>query len=170
MVFTLVTIVFLPMSFIASVFAIPVRDFPHRDGTPSIPFSYVSKIMFGVGLAISIPLIAVALSLDNLGLLAKRALQSVLFWRSDARLSLARRQSFSRRQEAERSDSDDEELKPTQLGRTSEDAHRTRLSYDMEQETRPMRRSIYSKDRSWKDSFRASADLERGNDSRVRSK
>ncbi|KAL8705183.1 MAG: hypothetical protein Q9201_001683 [Fulgogasparrea decipioides] len=39
MVFTLVTIVFLPMSFIAAMFAIPVRDFPHRDGSPSIPLS-----------------------------------------------------------------------------------------------------------------------------------
>ncbi|KAL8728499.1 MAG: hypothetical protein Q9181_005324 [Wetmoreana brouardii] len=169
MVFTLVTIVFLPMSFIAAVFAIPVRDFPHRDGNPSIPLSYVSKITFGVGLAISIPLIAVALSLDDLSLLVQRVLRSVTFWKSTTQETQGRRQSFSRRQEPDSSDSEDERFKPTQLGRTSEDAYRRRLSYDVEKETRPMRRSIYSKDRSWRDSFRASADIERGNSLRVRS-
>lgn len=37
MVFTIVTIVFLPMSFIAAFFAIPVREFAHENGTPSLP-------------------------------------------------------------------------------------------------------------------------------------
>ncbi|KAI4193008.1 MAG: hypothetical protein LQ348_002986 [Seirophora lacunosa] len=162
MVFTLVTIVFLPMSFIAAVFAIPIRDFPHQDGNLSIPLSHVSKVTFGVGLAISIPLIAVALSLDNLSLLIRRVLRSMLFWRSDTTHTSVRRQSSGRQQEPEQLDSDDEELKPTQLARRSEDAYRARLSYDVEKETRPMRRSIYSKDRSFRDSLRASGDLERG--------
>ncbi|KAL8827955.1 MAG: hypothetical protein Q9170_006803 [Blastenia crenularia] len=165
MVFTIVTIVFLPMSFIAAVFAIPVRDFPHRDGTPSIPFSYVSKIMFGVGLAISIPLIAVAFALDNLGLLVRRALGSLIFWRTGAQESRHRRGSFRVQQDDTRPlDSDDEEIKATILGRMSEEGYRNRLSYNIDQETRPMRRSIYSKEKS---SIRASADLERGNGSRV---
>ncbi|KAL9010649.1 MAG: hypothetical protein Q9173_004438 [Seirophora scorigena] len=162
MVFTLVTIVFLPMSFIAAVFAIPIRDFPHRDGNLSIPLSHVSKVTFGVGLAISIPLIAVALSLDNLSLLIRRVLRSMLFWRSDTTHTSVRRQSSGHQQEPEHLDSDDEEVKPTQLARRSEDAYRARLSYDVEKETRPMRRSIYSKDRSFRDSLRASGDLERG--------
>ncbi|KAF2111938.1 hypothetical protein BDV96DRAFT_498386 [Lophiotrema nucula] len=65
MVFTIVTIIFLPLSFIAAIFTIDVREFPHNEqGNLSLPFSYVSKYMFGIGLSISIPLIFVALSLD----------------------------------------------------------------------------------------------------------
>lgn len=77
MVFTIVTVIFLPMSFIAAVFAIPVTEFPHRDsdGSLSIPLSYVSKFVFGVGLAISIPLIAVAFTVDDLGTMIRRSLQ-----------------------------------------------------------------------------------------------
>lgn len=67
MVFTIVTIIFLPLSFIAAIFTINVREFPHSDGQPSLPFSFVSKWMFGIGFAISIPLIAIALSLDAIG-------------------------------------------------------------------------------------------------------
>ncbi|KAL8667458.1 MAG: hypothetical protein Q9202_000674 [Teloschistes flavicans] len=171
MVFTLVTIVFLPMSFIASVFAIPVRDFPHRDGNPSIPFSYVSKIMFGVGLGISIPLIAVALSFENLGLLVRQGLRSALLWMISTRDSHGGRESAIQRQEAEDGlESEDDEGKPTRLAQTSEDGWRRRISYDVERETRPMRRSIYSKERSFTNSPRASADLERGNHSALQLK
>ena len=76
MVFTIVTVIFLPMSFIAAVFAIPVAEFPRKaaDGSLSLPLSYVSKFVFGVGLAISIPLIAVAFTVDNLSLLVRRTL------------------------------------------------------------------------------------------------
>ncbi|KAJ4324129.1 hypothetical protein N0V94_001485 [Neodidymelliopsis sp. IMI 364377] len=66
MVFTIVTIIFLPLSFIAAVFTINIRQFPHQPGSdePSMPFSYVAKYMFGIGFAISIPFIAIALSFD----------------------------------------------------------------------------------------------------------
>ncbi|KAJ4302959.1 hypothetical protein N0V90_001850 [Kalmusia sp. IMI 367209] len=69
MVFTIVTIIFLPLSFIAAIFTINVREFPHLPGgdQPSLPLKYVSKFMFGVGFAISIPLIFIALSLDAIG-------------------------------------------------------------------------------------------------------
>jgi Mg2+ and Co2+ transporter CorA len=72
MVFTIVTIIFLPLSFIAAIFTINIREFPHGEGgsgsdQPSLPFSYVSKYMFGIGFAISIPLIAVAVSVDAIG-------------------------------------------------------------------------------------------------------
>lgn len=69
MVFTIVTIVFLPLSFIASLFTINVREFPHQGGgeEPSLPLSWVAKYMFGIGFAISIPLIGIALSLDAIG-------------------------------------------------------------------------------------------------------
>ncbi|KAH7122661.1 hypothetical protein B0J11DRAFT_345204 [Dendryphion nanum] len=69
MVFTIVTIIFLPLSFIAALFTINIREFPHQDGgsEPSLPLSYVSKYMFGIGFAISIPLVALALSVDTVG-------------------------------------------------------------------------------------------------------
>jgi len=68
MVFTIVTIIFLPMSFIASFFSISINEFPtdQSTGNHSLPLAYVSKYMFGIGLAISIPLIFVALSLDEI--------------------------------------------------------------------------------------------------------
>jgi len=69
MVFTIVTIIFLPLSFIAAIFTINIREFPHEDGgsEPSLPLSYVSKYMFGIGFAISIPLVALAFSVDAVG-------------------------------------------------------------------------------------------------------
>jgi hypothetical protein len=68
MVFTIVTIFFLPLSFIAAFFTINIREFPRaEDGSGSLPLGYVSKYMFGVGFAISIPLIAIALILDDIG-------------------------------------------------------------------------------------------------------
>ena len=62
MIFTLVTIIFLPMSFIASFFAIDIVDFPHdfSNGNSGLPLGYVTKYLFGIGFAVSIPLIAVA--------------------------------------------------------------------------------------------------------------
>lgn len=67
MVFTIVTIIFLPLSFIASFFTINIREFPQdENGAESLPLAYVSKYMFGIGFAISIPMIFIALSLDDI--------------------------------------------------------------------------------------------------------
>lgn len=71
MVFTIVTIMFLPMSFIAAFFTINIQEFPHVGGGNNLPLSYVSKYMFGIGLSISIPLIFVAFYLDDIGELFK---------------------------------------------------------------------------------------------------
>jgi hypothetical protein len=65
MVFTIVTIIFLPMSFIAAFFAINIQEFPKQDGQQSLPIGYVSKYMFGIGFGISIPLIFLALAVDD---------------------------------------------------------------------------------------------------------
>ncbi|KAI5922265.1 hypothetical protein F4810DRAFT_711628 [Camillea tinctor] len=62
MVFTIVTIVFLPMSFIAAFFAINLEDWA---ATP-LTIAYVSKYMFGIGLGISIPLIAMAFKVTDI--------------------------------------------------------------------------------------------------------
>ncbi|KAI1819301.1 hypothetical protein F4861DRAFT_149909 [Xylaria intraflava] len=63
MVFTIVTIIFLPLSFIASFFAINFTEW-QQEMPLSIPF--VSKYLFGVGFAISIPLIALAFTVQSI--------------------------------------------------------------------------------------------------------
>ena len=59
-VFTTVTIIFLPMSFVAAFFAINFHDW----GDEQLTIAYVSKYLFGIGLGISIPLIAMAFSVS----------------------------------------------------------------------------------------------------------
>ncbi|CAK4034723.1 ankyrin repeat [Lecanosticta acicola] len=87
MVFTIVTVIFLPLSFIAAFFAINVDQFPHdeRTGQQQMSLGYVSQYIFGIGLAISIPCIAIALSVDELGYAmneAKRRLRKKwLLWK-----------------------------------------------------------------------------------------
>lgn len=61
MVFTIVTIVFLPLSFIASIFTINLKEFENLN------LGYVAKFTFGIGFAISIPLVWVALTVDDIG-------------------------------------------------------------------------------------------------------
>lgn len=55
MVFTIVTIIFLPMSFIAAFFAINFQDFGNH-----LTIGYVTKYMFGIGLAISFVFVSMA--------------------------------------------------------------------------------------------------------------
>ncbi|RYP15767.1 hypothetical protein DL765_005493 [Monosporascus sp. GIB2] len=61
LVFTIVTIVFLPMSFVASLFTINIDVW----GDP-LPLPYVAKYTFGIGLGISIPLIVMALTVTDI--------------------------------------------------------------------------------------------------------
>lgn len=63
MVFTIVTIIFLPLSFIASFFAINFIEWEER-----VPLSipYVSKYLFGIGLAISVPLVVLAFTVRDI--------------------------------------------------------------------------------------------------------
>ncbi|KAG8629103.1 hypothetical protein KVT40_002968 [Elsinoe batatas] len=78
MVFTIVTIVFLPLSFIAGIFTINIRDLPRDPQNDwGLPMGYVFKYIFGIGFAISIPMIAIALSLDDLGDAWRRMLRHV---------------------------------------------------------------------------------------------
>ncbi|CAD6500059.1 BgTH12-04164 [Blumeria graminis f. sp. triticale] len=73
MVFTIVTIIFLPLSFIATFFAINIREFPRGIDGPGIPLGYVSKYLFGVGFTVSLPLIAVALLVDDISIIFRQA-------------------------------------------------------------------------------------------------
>ncbi|KAI1650869.1 uncharacterized protein F4817DRAFT_326027 [Daldinia loculata] len=63
MVFTIVTIIFLPMSFIAGFFAINLQEW--QEGT-LLTIPYVSKYMFGIGLGVSVPLIAMAFTVTDI--------------------------------------------------------------------------------------------------------
>jgi ankyrin repeat protein len=66
MVFTVVTIIFLPLSFMSSFFAIGVATFPRdaASGEVSWPLRSLLGILFGVSLAVSTPLIIFALNMD----------------------------------------------------------------------------------------------------------
>ena len=73
MVFTIVTIVFLPMSFIAAIFTINIQEFPRGlDGSPALPLAYVTKWTFGIGFAISIPLIFLSFAVDDIAVLFRK--------------------------------------------------------------------------------------------------
>jgi Mg2+ and Co2+ transporter CorA len=66
MVFTMVTIIFLPLSFMSSFFAIGIAAFPRdtASGEVNWPLGTVMGILFGVSLAVSTPLIIFALNMD----------------------------------------------------------------------------------------------------------
>lgn len=76
LVFTIVTIIFLPMSFIAAFFAINFREWT-ESGTPQLSIGYVAKYMFGIGLGISVPLIVIALTVDDVGYFSRKAKAAV---------------------------------------------------------------------------------------------
>jgi ankyrin repeat protein/Mg2+ and Co2+ transporter CorA len=61
MVFTIVTIIFLPMSFIAAFFAINFEEWG-----AGLRIGYVSKYLFGIGLGVSVPLIAMAFTVTDI--------------------------------------------------------------------------------------------------------
>ncbi|KAL7783153.1 hypothetical protein V8C43DRAFT_318548 [Trichoderma afarasin] len=61
MVFTIVTIVFLPLSFIAAFFAIPAKEF----GNNSLSLGFVSEITFPVSAAVSLLIIGVGFSASS---------------------------------------------------------------------------------------------------------
>ncbi|KAL3251851.1 hypothetical protein ABHI18_010414, partial [Aspergillus niger] len=82
MVFTIVTIIFLPLSFITSVFAINMAEF---EGSNELHLPYVAKYTFGIGFAISIPLILVALSVDDIGDVCQEGIRRMRRWMSQKR-------------------------------------------------------------------------------------
>jgi len=73
LVFTIVTIVFLPLSFMSSFFAIGIAAFPHdsNSGEVNWPLGTIMGILFGVSLCVSIPLVIFALNMDYFSSLYK---------------------------------------------------------------------------------------------------
>jgi hypothetical protein len=67
LVFTIVTIIFLPMSFLAGFFTINIVEFPYVSNGAGLHLSFVAKFMFGISLAVSLPLIAMAFTFGHLG-------------------------------------------------------------------------------------------------------
>ncbi|OJD27330.1 hypothetical protein ACJ73_01282 [Blastomyces percursus] len=65
LVFTVVTIIFLPLSFMAAFFAINIDAFPWNNGD-KLPMDYVLRYMFSISGAISIPFILIALNQDRI--------------------------------------------------------------------------------------------------------
>jgi len=65
LVFTIVTIIFLPMSFLASLFALNVSSFPRSNGDVLYSPGWIFPILFGVTAAISIPLVLLAAYVDS---------------------------------------------------------------------------------------------------------
>ena len=82
MVFTIVTVVFLPLSFISSIFSINIEQFPRARGGSSdkLNISYVAKYTFGIGFSISVSLILVALAVDNISGLLVQTLRQIRGW------------------------------------------------------------------------------------------
>lgn len=81
MMFTIVTIIFLPLSFIMSIFTVNISEFPHAsDGSQDLHLSYVAKYTFGIGFAISIPLIILALTIDDIGLGFQQGIRRLWKW------------------------------------------------------------------------------------------
>lgn len=82
-VFTIVTVTFLPLSFIATMFTVNIKKLLHEPGElePSLPLAFVLKYLLGIGLTISIPLIIIVLSFNlikDLVWVAKRRHQRLI--------------------------------------------------------------------------------------------
>ena len=60
LVFTIVTVIFSPLSFVAAFFTMNLTVFPEK-----LSLSYVSRYIFGFGFAVAVPCIALAFSLGR---------------------------------------------------------------------------------------------------------
>ncbi|KAH0848082.1 hypothetical protein FOPE_01699 [Fonsecaea pedrosoi] len=67
MVFTIVTIIFLPMSFLASIYALNIQSFPHdQSGNVSYPSEWIFSRIFGTTAALAVPLIIMAFKINEI--------------------------------------------------------------------------------------------------------
>ncbi|MCJ1464874.1 hypothetical protein MMC07_003489 [Pseudocyphellaria aurata] len=68
MVFTIVTIIFLPLSFMAAFFALQIVQFPKdEEGALAMELDYVARYLFGISAAIIVPFIVIAFNVNRLG-------------------------------------------------------------------------------------------------------
>lgn len=67
MVFTIVTIIFLPLSFMAAFFALQIVQFPKdATGALALELDYVARYLFGISAAIIVPFIVIAFNVNRL--------------------------------------------------------------------------------------------------------
>jgi hypothetical protein len=69
MVFTTVSVIFLPLSFMSSFYALSVREFPRDPANQNqvfMPLSYVAFRVFGIGFAIAAVLVMLAFGINGL--------------------------------------------------------------------------------------------------------
>ncbi|KAK7209412.1 hypothetical protein V2G26_016590 [Clonostachys chloroleuca] len=74
LVFTTVTVFFLPITFIATIFTIGFQEWEAGEGGSRLTIPFVFKYVFGVGLAVSIPLVMLAFTAVNIVDAAKATL------------------------------------------------------------------------------------------------
>ncbi|KAK6351934.1 hypothetical protein TWF718_005079 [Orbilia javanica] len=68
LVFTVVTIIFLPITFLSSLFALDITSFPHNAaGDLSYPSGWIFPILFGITFAVAAPLITFAFFINEAG-------------------------------------------------------------------------------------------------------
>ncbi|KAI1383116.1 uncharacterized protein F4822DRAFT_435048 [Hypoxylon trugodes] len=67
-IFTIITIIFLPLSFLSSLFALDVSNFPHDPDSGMLKYQgwWIFPIMFGVTLAVSGPVILIAWNVNDI--------------------------------------------------------------------------------------------------------
>ncbi|KAI5917325.1 hypothetical protein F4810DRAFT_696972 [Camillea tinctor] len=65
-VFTVVTIVFLPLSFLSSLFVLDITSFPHEGGDLKYEGRWIFPILFGVTAIVSIPTIVIAWKVNSI--------------------------------------------------------------------------------------------------------
>ncbi|KAK3624692.1 hypothetical protein LTR56_020842 [Elasticomyces elasticus] len=70
MVFTIATVIFLPLSFIASFFDLDINEFSRTGPEQGMSLSYAAKYIFGIGLSFAVLCILFALGWSSLGPIA----------------------------------------------------------------------------------------------------
>lgn len=65
LIFTIITIVFLPLSFLSSLFALDISIFPHESGDVKYEGRWLFPILFGVTAIVSVPTIIIAWKIDT---------------------------------------------------------------------------------------------------------
>lgn len=153
----IVTIIFLPLSFIAAFFTINIDSFPTVGNTNNLPLSFVAKYLFGISFAISLPFVILALNLDRISdyfHITKRK------WRQKK----AKRLGWDGTGHLTTQDTADREVSvETYSGRKSE--QRERMPY-LQQissiETAPLESGLKERSKMTAFRLRKSADIERG--------
>ncbi|RAH75055.1 uncharacterized protein BO66DRAFT_425383 [Aspergillus aculeatinus CBS 121060] len=80
MSFTVVTIICLPASFLTSLFALDISDFPHENGNLVYQGRWIFPIIFGVSLVVSAFFVALAYNANWLKILIQRGMEHSRHW------------------------------------------------------------------------------------------